>query len=108
MTPEPRSFRSRVPFAARLRDEDRDPACGPRLVVLVRRIRRDGQLPQPCSLGLIVDLADPHRLYRGVVADLNGGGGAPVVYPDRGCRGSPPRADKEVGCAGLVAPQRGL
>src|SRR3989442_673630 len=25
MTPEPRSFRSRVPFAARLRDEDRDP-----------------------------------------------------------------------------------
>src|SRR2546425_10249084 len=100
MTPEPRSFRSRVPFAARLRDEDRDPACGPRLVVLVRRIRRDGQLPQPCSLGLIVDLADPHRLYRGVVADLNGGGGGAGGFPGRAWAPPPPPAGKGGGCDG--------
>src|SRR2546427_5071355 len=73
-------------LASRLREEDRDPPCGLRLVFLVRRIRRHGELPQSRPLGLVDDLADPHRLDRGVVAELDGWIRSQVVHPNRICR----------------------
>src|SRR6266545_2648776 len=89
-------------------DENRDSSCGPGLVLLVWRKRRDGKLPQPRPLDLVSDVANPHRLDRGVVADLDGGVGAQVVYPGRVCRRSSHRADEDVVGAILHAHQRGL
>src|SRR5437667_12835076 len=77
----------RAPLASRLREEDRDLSCGLRLVFLVRRIRRHGELPQSRPLGL-GDLADPHRVDGGVVAQLDRGVGAQVVHPNRVLRHS--------------------
>src|SRR5262245_40150215 len=71
------------PLAARLRDEQRDPPGGLGLVLLVWRERGDGQRPQPCPLGLVVDLADAHLLDLGVVANLDGRIRAQVVDPYR-------------------------
>src|SRR5437764_11569543 len=58
-------------LASRLCDEERDAPCCPCLVLCVRRIRRDGKLPESRPLGLVFDLADPHCLHRGMVADLD-------------------------------------
>src|SRR6266536_4661373 len=102
------TFTVGAPSASRLSDENRDSSCGPGLVLLVWRKRRDGKLPQPHPLDLVIDLANPHRLHRGVVADLDSGVGAQVVYPDRGCRRSSHRADEDVVGAILHAHQRGL
>src|SRR5207237_1067090 len=90
--------RLRLPLrlASRLRDEDRDPPCGPRLVVRVRRIRRDGELPESRPLGPVLDLADPHRLHRGVIADLDGRIGAQVMPPHGGST-SPRQAPSTLG-----------
>src|SRR5262245_38439704 len=95
-------------LACRLRDEDWDAPCGPRLVLCVRRIGHDGEIPEPCALGLVLDLADPHRLHRGVIADLNGRVGAQVVYPDRVLRRPAHRPDEDVIGTVLDAHQRGL
>src|SRR5262249_46822062 len=104
----PLSRQRRVPLAARLRDEERDPPCGPSLVLRVRRIRCDSESPEPCPLGCVLDLADPHRLHRGVVADLDGRVGAQVVYPDR-VRGCPAHGpDEDIVGAILYAHQWGL
>src|SRR5207302_1842661 len=47
-----------APLASRLREEDRDPSCGLRLVFLVGRRRGHGELPQSRPLGLVGDLAE--------------------------------------------------
>jgi len=46
----------RLPLAYRLGDENRDAPCGPCLVLCVRRIGRDGEIPEACPLGLVLDL----------------------------------------------------
>jgi hypothetical protein len=43
-------------------DAPRDPC----LVLREPRIGRDGEIPEACPLGLVLDLADSHRLHRGV------------------------------------------
>src|SRR5438445_10671551 len=80
------TFTVGAPLAFRLRDEHRDAARSLRLVFLVRRVRRDGQPPQPRPLGLVLDLADPQGLDRGVVAKLDRGTRAQVVPPHRAPR----------------------
>jgi hypothetical protein len=69
------SSRHEVVSAYRLGDEDRDSPGGLGLIVRVGRKCRDGELPQPCPLGLVIDFADAHGLDRGVVADLDRGPG---------------------------------
>src|SRR5439155_19921271 len=97
-----------APLASRLREEDRDLSCGLRLVFLVGRIRHHGELPQSRPLGLVGDLADPHRLDRGVVAELDGSVRSQVVHPDRICRRPSKRPDEDVVGAVLDAHQRSL
>src|SRR5437016_1173960 len=96
------------PLACRLRDEEWDASCGPRLVLRVWRIRRDGERPEPRPLGLVLDLADPHRLRHGVVADLDSRVGAQVVYPDRVLWRPAHGPDENVVGAIFDAHQRGL
>src|SRR5580765_2592260 len=81
------SAAARVPLAYGLCDEERDLASGPCLVFGVRRKRRDGNGPQPRAIRFVFDLAHPHRLYRRMVANLDGRVRPQVVDPDRmrGC-----------------------
>src|SRR5262249_42633663 len=95
-------------LAPRFRDEERDAPCGACLVLGVRRIRRHGEIPEPRPLGLVLDLADPHRLHHGVVADLDGRVSAQVVYPDRVLWRPTHRPDEDVVSAVLDTHQRGL
>src|SRR5215510_12591737 len=83
-------------LALGLGDEEWDLARGLRLVFLVRRIGRDGQLPQSRPLRLVLHLADPHGLHGREIAELNRRVGAQVVYPDRVLRRSADRADEDV------------
>src|SRR6266404_4825035 len=89
-------------------DENWDPPCGPHLVVRVRRIRRDGEIPEPCPLSLVLYFTNSHRLYHGVITDLDGRIDAEVVHPHRVCRRSSKRADEDVVGAILDAHQGGL
>jgi len=85
---EPKRLRLPLRLAPRLRDEDRDPPCGPRLVVRVRRIRRDGERPEPRPLGLVLDLANENAttyVNGAMMAQLDLGtglsaGSAPFAY----------------------------
>src|SRR5262245_59256217 len=95
-------------LASWLRDEERDPPGGPRLVLRVWRIRRDSEIPEPPPLGLVFDLAHPHRLYCGMVADLDGRVGAQVVHPDRVRWRSTHGPDEDIVGAILDAHQRSL
>src|SRR5215510_12469331 len=83
-------------LAFRLGDEDRDAACGLRLILLVRRIGRDGQLPEPRALLVVGDLAHAHRLHDGEVAQLDVRVRAQVVDPDRVARRAADGADEDV------------
>src|SRR5262249_37488250 len=95
-------------LASRFRNEDGDAPCGPRLVLRIWRECRYGEIPEPRPLRLVLDLADPHRLHRGVVADLDGRVGAQVVHPDRVLRCPAHGPDEDVVGAVLDAHQRGL
>jgi hypothetical protein len=39
------------------------------LVFRVRRIRRNGKLPEPRPFSLVLDLARPHRSHHGLITD---------------------------------------
>src|SRR5207342_1084197 len=52
-------------------NKDRNPPGGALLVFRVRRIRRNGKLPEPRPFILVLDLAHPHRSHHGLITDFN-------------------------------------
>src|SRR5437879_13013603 len=53
-------------------------------------------MPEPCPLSLVLYFTNAHRLYDGVIADLDRRIDAEVVHPHRVCRRSSKRADEDV------------
>jgi hypothetical protein len=53
------------------------------LVFRVRRIRRNGKLPEPRPFILVLDLAHPHRSHHGLITDFNIRINAQIVHPGR-------------------------
>jgi len=53
------------------------------LVFRVRRIRRNGKLPEPRPFILVLDLAHPHRSHHGLITDFNIRIDAQIVHPGR-------------------------
>src|SRR4051794_5408694 len=92
----------------RLRDKDRNSSRSALLIIRVRRIGRDCELPEPRSFRLVFYVADPHLLDHGFIADLDVWIDAQIVHP-RGVLGRPAvRPDEEIAVALLAAQQRGL
>jgi len=59
------------------------------LVFRVRRIRRNGKLPEPRPFSLVLDLAHPHRSHDSLITDFNIRIDAQIVHPN-GSVGAPP------------------
>jgi len=53
------------------------------LVFRVRRVRRNGKLPEPRPFMLVLDLAHPHRSHHGLITDFNIRFDAQIVHPSR-------------------------
>src|SRR5262249_38422556 len=73
---------ARAPLLLGLRHEQGDLARGLGLVFLVGREGRDRQLPEPCALLVVCDLAHLHRLGDGEIAELDLRVRTQVVDPD--------------------------
>lgn len=77
------------------------------MVFRVRRIRRNGKLPEPRPFILVLDLAHPHRSHHGLITDFNIRIDAQIVHPNR-IRWRPAlRSDEDVTIAVLNALQWG-
>jgi len=78
------------------------------LVFRVRRIRRNGKLPEPKPFILVLDLARSHRSHHGLITDFNIRIDAQIVHPNRIRWCSALRSDEDVTIAVLNAHQWGL
>src|SRR5260370_2833534 len=88
--------------------KDRNPPGSAFLVFRVRRICRNGKLPEPGPFSLVLYLAHPHRSHHGLITDLNIRIDAQIVHPSR-IRWRPAlRPDQDVAVAVLNAHQGGL
>src|SRR3954471_13797220 len=54
-------------------NKDPNPPGGALLVFRVRRIRRDGKLPEPSPVSLALDQAHPHRSHHGLITEAHPG-----------------------------------
>src|SRR5262249_37334477 len=80
--------------------------AGARLVLRIRRKRRDGKGPEAIPLAFVLDLAHPHRTRDGLIAKLDLRIGAQIVDPDRIPRRSALRRNKDVTVAVLDTHER--
>ena len=78
------------------------------MVFRVRRIRRNGKLPEPRPFILVPDLAHPHRSHHGLIKDFNIWIDPQIVHPNRIGWCPALRSDKDVAIAVLNAHQWGL
>ena len=53
------------------------------MILRVRRKCRNGELPEPRPLSLVLYLAHPHRFHHGLIPDLDIRIDAQIVYPSR-------------------------
>jgi hypothetical protein len=63
-------------------NKDRNPPGGALLVFRVRRIRRDGKLPEPRPVSLALDQAHPHRSHHGLITEAHPGARASLRNND--------------------------
>ena len=72
-----------ITLGVALCNKDPNPPGGALLVFRVRRIRRDGKLPEPRPVSLALNLAHPHRAHHGLITDFNILIDAQIVHPNR-------------------------
>src|ERR1700716_734445 len=105
----PKARSSGSPLAATslrlLCNKDRNPPVGALLVFRVRRVRRNGKLPEPRPFILVLDLAHPHRSHHGLITDFNFRIDAQIVHPNRIHWCPALRSDEDVAIAVLNAHQ---